>query len=58
MTLSRLNLLDFSGLTGMGQRLEDLHVNEIALASLDLDPVVGAGNDLLSDGNGSEVSDG
>lgn len=58
MSLARVYLLDFSGLTGVGQRPEDLHVNEIALASLDLDPVVGASNDLLSDGNGSEVSDG
>lgn len=33
-------------------------MNEIALSSLDLDPVVCAGDNLLSDGNGSEVSDG
>ena len=58
MTLARLYLLDFSGLTGVRQRLEDLHMNEIALSSLDLDPVVCAGDNLLSDGNGSEVSDG
>jgi hypothetical protein len=58
VSLARVHLLDFSGLTGVRQRLEDLHVNEIALASLDLDPIVGTGNDLLSDGNGSEVSDG
>ncbi len=58
MRLAGLYLLDFSGLTGVRQRPEDLHVNEIALASLDLDPVVGACNDLLSDCNGSEVCDG
>ena len=58
MGLARVNFLDLRGLAGVGKRSEDLHVNEIALSGLDLDPEVGAGNDLLSDSNGSEVSDG
>jgi len=54
--LSGVYFLDLSGLACVGQGLEDLHVNEIALSNLDLEPVVNACNDLLSDCNGSEVS--
>ena len=56
MSLSGVYFLDLSRLACVGQGLEDLHVNEIALSNLDLEPVVNACNDLLSDCNGSEVS--
>jgi len=55
--LAGMHFLDFSGLACVGQGSKDLHVNEIALANLDLHPVVSAGDYLLSDSHGSEVSD-
>jgi len=54
--LSGVYFLDLSGLACVRQGFEDLHVDEIALSNLDLEPVVNACNDLLSDCNGSEVS--
>ena len=56
MGLSGVYFLDLSGLACVGQGLEDLHVNEIALSNLYLEPVVNACDDLLFDCHGSEVS--
>jgi len=58
MSLSGVNFLDLGRGTSVRKRSEDLHVDVISLADLDFDPEVGAGNDLLSASNGSEVSNG
>ena len=53
-----MDLFDFGGLASVRERSEDLHVNVSALANLDLEPEVSAGNNLLSDCNRSEVCNG
>lgn len=50
-----MNFLDFSRCASVRKGLEDLHVDVGALACLDLDPVVKAGNDLLLGSNRGEV---
>lgn len=50
-----MNLLDLGGVAGVREGLEDLHVDVAVGGDLDLNPVVHAGDDLLSDLDGSEV---
>lgn len=53
--LACVGLDEVRGLTSVRKGLEDLDVDESALANLNLDPVVHASDDLLSDLNGHEV---
>ena len=56
MGLAGVHFIDLRGLHSVREGFEDLHMNEIALSNLYLEPVVNACDDLLFDCHGSEVS--
>jgi len=54
--LAGVHFIDLRGLVCVREGFEDLHMNEITLSNLYLEPVVNACDDLLFYCDGSEVT--